>query len=250
VLCAVSSGLIEYVTDTWNPVTGCTPASPGCDNCYAERMSKRLAGRFGYPADDPFRPTFHEDRLSQPGKWKKPRRIFVCSMGDLFHVGICDYDRFKIFDAAKRYGETHGHKFLFLTKRPLGALGSFDEWMLQHDIDKLPDCFWVGVTAENQHYFDERVPVLRDIPAKIRFVSIEPMLGRIELGWHRSWLDWVIVGCESGPDRRIPNTDWLSVLIYLELGIAMKPALFVKQWVDGDNRINRKIHESWQRYPE
>ena len=87
---------IEWATETWNPVTGCTPISEGCANCYAKRMSKRLAGRCGYPADDPFRVTLHPERLDEPLKWKKPRRVFVCSMGDLFHPDVPFHSRLGI----------------------------------------------------------------------------------------------------------------------------------------------------------
>ena len=106
---------IEWTQETWNPVTGCSKISPGCANCYAERMAKRLKGRFGYPADDPFKVTFHSDRLDQPLKWRKPRMIFVCSMGDLFHEDVKDTQIIDVFDAMN---DAKWHQYLILTKRP------------------------------------------------------------------------------------------------------------------------------------
>src|SRR5690606_21334656 len=131
---------IEWADAVWNPITGCTPISEGCENCYARRMAKRLRGRYGYPKDDPFKVTLHPDKLSEPLKWKKPRRIFVCSMGDLFHEDVpFDYIT-KVFDVmcawrwpnkeAERLGdesllEDPGHTFMILTKRPERV----DEWL-------------------------------------------------------------------------------------------------------------------------
>ncbi len=106
---------IEWTDATWNPVTGCTPISDGCVHCYAQRMAKRLRGRFGYPADDPFRVTFHPDRLDQPLHWKKPRRIFVCSMADLFHKDVKDECIDKVFAVMQL---AWWHTFMVLTKRP------------------------------------------------------------------------------------------------------------------------------------
>ena len=106
---------IEWTDETWNPVTGCTPVSEGCRNCYARKMSKRLRGRFGYPADDPFRVTFHPDKLGDPLKMRKPRMIFVCSMGDLFHEDVPDATIHRIFGIMAFCSQ---HIFQVLTKRP------------------------------------------------------------------------------------------------------------------------------------
>ena len=105
---------IEWCEETWNPVTGCTKVSEGCRNCYAERMAKRLAGRAGYPADDPFAVTLHPDRLDQPLHWKKPRRVFVCSMGDLFHE---DVPHDFIMDVMLTTAEYPEHTYIIVTKR-------------------------------------------------------------------------------------------------------------------------------------
>jgi len=188
---------------TWNPVTGCTPISAGCANCYARRMAKRLAGRYGYPQDDPFRVTVHEDRFEEPWAWKKPRFCFVCSMGDLFHADVCDT---AIEIILRRIAESPQHIFCLLTKRP--------GWMcrlLRHDEPPLPN-LWLGVTAENQRTADERIPLLLDTPAAVRFVSVEPMLGAVDLSAHLSGLSWCICGAETGPGARRMNLDWARSL--------------------------------------
>lgn len=178
---------IEWTDEgvTWNPVTGCTPVSPGCANCYARRMAQRLRGRCGYPADDPFRVTLHPERLDQPLRWRKSRQIFVCSMGDLFHEDVpAEYvaSVWRIMAACPQ------HTFQVLTKRPARML----EWVRQADAacapvaDRLPGSWplpnvWLGVTAEDQERADERIPLLLQCPAAVRFVSVEPMLGPVSL---------------------------------------------------------------------
>ena len=218
---------IEWATESWNPITGCTPVSEGCEHCYARRMAQRLKGRFGYPEDDPFRVTFHPDKLDQPLHWKKPRMIFVCSMGDLFHKDVPHHTYIEnevpvnhIYITAKRCPQ---HIFLILTKRPK-VMKSFFSWITAFG-GKIPDNLWLGVSVENQQRADERIPILLQIPAAKRFVSIEPMLGPVELdhkyrrrwndkipAWEMSWmlqdLDWVICGGESGPGARPMHPDW------------------------------------------
>ena len=158
---------IEWTEKTWNPVTGCTKISEGCRNCYAERMAKRLAGRCGYPADDPFRPgTVHEDKFSQPAGWKRPCMIFVSSMGDLFHKDVSDETIWRVLDVIR---DCPQHTFQLLTKRA-ERLPEFNLF---------PENCWVGVTAESQRRFDERIPFLLSVHAPVRFVSCEPLLGAI-----------------------------------------------------------------------
>jgi protein gp37 len=116
---------IEWTDETWNPVTGCTPISPGCDNCYARRMANRLRGRHGYPKDEPFRPgTLHADKLDQPLRWRKPRRVFVCSMGDLFHPDVEPEHIAAIFGVM---AASPRHTFMVLTKRP-SSMRKWFEW--------------------------------------------------------------------------------------------------------------------------
>jgi len=169
-------------------------------------MSKRLAGRYGYPADQPFAITTHTDRLDEPLHWRKPSRIFVCSMGDLFHDDVPG--RF-INEVWTRMFNTPRHTFLVLTKRPLVLFkwtfmaAKAKAWPVE---DIWPAHIALGVTAENQDAFNERVPALMKIPCQTTFISVEPMLEPIDIGgWHP---DWLICGGESGPGRRTFDTEW------------------------------------------
>lgn len=191
---------IEWATKVWNPISGCTKVSPGCDNCYAERTAKqRLAGRCGYPADDPFKVILHPDRIEKPYDWKKPQRIFVNSMGDLFHEDVPDDYIWKVFETMANAQWFHGHKLMVLTKRPERMKRIIEAIKLdieeQRKPVKLPDGrtrhkmtfafplqnIWLGVSVENQEVADERIPILLQTPAAVRFVSAEPMLGPIVL---------------------------------------------------------------------
>jgi protein gp37 len=258
---------IEWAEETWNPITGCTKISEGCQHCYAERMAKRLRGRFGYPADEPFRVTLHPDRLEQPLRWRKPRRVFVCSMGDLFHDAVS----YGFIDGVMRtigicHLENRGHKFLILTKRPKRMLHYFTRGMFMlHDRkgqsnhggwadwnkDEPWSNLWLGVTVENQQRADERILILLQTPAAVRFVSMEPMLGSTDLGRacpcgyycdesvghvdHPFWtpgikpgIGWVIVGGETGPSARPMHPDWVRSIRdqCMEAGVSF----FFKQW--------------------
>jgi protein gp37 len=191
---------IEWCTTSWNPITGCTAVSEGCQNCYAKRMANRLRGRCGYPVGDPFGVTFHPERLEQLRRWKSPRLIFVCSMADIFHtraIGLSYTMRSLI--AMKSSPQ---HAYLLLTKRPELAVEFKQDFA---------DNIWLGATAENQQRANGRIPILRDIPAAHRFVSVEPMLGPVDL-FPYVGLDWVIVGGETGPGARPCNPDWMRSL--------------------------------------
>ena len=220
----MSQTKIEWAHSVWNPITGCTPISEGCTNCWAKRMAQRLKGRFGYPQEDPFKVTFHPDRLNQPMKWKKPRMIFCCSMGDLFHENVRDYTGQNmpswevVWDVFHHMNKAPWHTYLLLTKRPENALNFWKSWV--KNSDQLSH-IWLGVTAENQKRADERIPILLKIPAAKRFVSIEPMLAPIyslplyltnKYEIHpdcKGSLDWVIVGGETGPGARPLHPDWV-----------------------------------------
>lgn len=206
---------------SWNPITGCTPISEGCVNCYAKTMAEtRLRGMFGYDKEDPFKVTYHEDKLDQPLKWKKSRKIFVCSMGDLFHDAVKDWQIVEVFNAI---GMAQQHTFLILTKRPRRAK-HFMEYFNHENV-------WLGVTAENQRTADERIPILLGTPAAKRFVSVEPMLEQVDLNLlrndrskyvvnkvnhypgyectgHLSFVDWVICGAETGQNARPMDLKW------------------------------------------
>jgi protein gp37 len=222
-----SNSKIEWCEATWSPITGCSPVSEGCQNCYAKRMATRLKGRCGYPADDPFKVTFHPDRLDQPLRWKKPKRIFVCSMGDLFHEDIDTEWIMRIFGRIYKLPQ---HTFILLTKRPENALSFCRECGLMPSNMPSPCCStpsgvewpqnaWLGVTAENQQRADERIPILLQIPAAKRFVSVEPMLGPIDFEpdyesacRFGQEIHWVICGGETGPGARPMQSNWARSL--------------------------------------
>jgi protein gp37 len=166
---------IEWTKKTWNPITGCTKISPGCANCYAEKMALRLQAMKNPKYRNGFEVTIHTDRLEEPLKWKKPCSVFVCSMGDLFHHDVSDEMRFKVL---KTIVNTPQHTYQILTKR-IGVAHS----IFTHC--RVPNNLWLGVTAENQAMADKRIPVLLEIPAKVRFVSIEPMLEEIRIDGFR-----------------------------------------------------------------
>ena len=201
---------IEWAQASWSPVTGCDPndgyQSEACTNCWARRMAHRLKGRYGYPADEPFRVTFHENRLNEPLRMRMGKRIFVCSMGDLFHNDVKTewiYEIFRVMEQAPY------HRFLLLTKRPKRMKqlinGVITGWEAKHRKH-----IWLGITAENQTRFIKRYPSLAEIDAKVRFLSTEPLLGPIAM-WGAT-PDWVITGCESGPKRRPSDIQWFRYL--------------------------------------
>jgi protein gp37 len=265
----MSQTKIEWATKVWNPVTGCTKISPGCQNCYAERMAKRLAGRCGYPKENPFKVTIHPERLEEPLAWKKPQRIFVCSMGDLFHDDVPDEFIGEVFNTMVNAQWILGHRFLVLTKRPERMKRVIEEFgdiiTEQRKPKKMPDGttrhtmtfafplqnIWLGVTAENQEQADKRIPILLDTPAAVRFVSVEPMLGPVDLRvngndtlcrcsgcmdyakensdrWQAQRIDWVICGGESGPGARPCHPDWIRGVRDQCQGAGVP--FFFKQW--------------------
>ncbi len=220
---------IEWANKVWNPTTGCTKISSGCERCYAERMSKRLAGRFGYPENDPFCPTVHPSCLGQPLDWKKPCRVFVSSMGDLFHEAIPDFVVNNVFFTMSLCKQ---HRFLLLTKRPERMrtyISNAHGYLVSRDIDT--DEFFgnigIGVSIENQGMVGRRIPSLLGTPGILHFISCEPLLGEINLEhylWKRnSYLGsvqhpnrrirWVIVGCESGPGARPMKESWVRKIV-------------------------------------
>ncbi len=242
---------IEWADRVWNPVTGCTKVSEGCRNCYADRLARRLAGRCGYPKDAPFRVTLHPEKLDDPLRWKKPARVFVNSMSDLFHKDV----PFEFIDRVFAVmAEAHRHTFIVLTKRPERMLEymSGDRYSARRVFDLTSglagkfDCdlywplpnVWLGVSAENQASADERIPLLLQTPAAVRFVSCEPMLGPINLSpWvdprlnvinRPQKLDWLICGGESGPGARPMNPDWARSL--RDQCQAAGVSFYFKQW--------------------
>jgi protein gp37 len=216
------------IPESWNPVTGCDKVSEGCIHCYAERMARRLAGRFGYPdVPNHFDVTLRPDRLDAPLRWKKPRTVFVCSMGDLFHEDVPSRFIAQVFDMM---AQASSHIFLVLTKRPATMLS----WLLGYysvlyDFQgefPLPNV-WLGITVENQRAADERRSDFEQVAAAVKFVSYEPALGPVDwTGWE--FVDQIISGGESGPGARPSHPDWHRATrdFCQENGISY----FMKQW--------------------
>jgi protein gp37 len=207
---------IEWTEATWNPVTGCSKVSPGCAHCYAETFAERFRGVPGHPYEQGFDLRLWPQRLEQPLRWGRPRMIFVNSMSDLFHEEIPDEYVAAVFDVMVR---AEHHVFQILTKRPerLMDLAPTLPW---------PDNVWMGVSIENRR-FVARADALRAVPAAVRFISAEPLLGPLE-GLVLDEIDWLIAGGESGPRFRRVKPEWLRELRdrCLEEGVAF----FFKQW--------------------
>ena len=180
---------IEWTDKSWNPVTGCTKVSPGCIHCYAEAITKR----FRFP--NGFNLTLHPERLEQPLSWKKPCRIFVNSMSDLFHEEIPLEFIQSVFQTIKR---TPQHTYQILTKRPERMVELTPHLEFHKNI-------WLGVSVESQGYIS-RIDLLRQVPANVRFLSCEPLLGSLYLDLTN--IHWVIVGGESGQKHRPMNIEW------------------------------------------
>ena len=270
---------IEWAEATWNPVTGCTKVSPGCKFCYAERITERWGQKFTEIK-------LHPERLDQPLKWKKPRRIFVCSMSDLFNEEIPDDFIGRCFVAI---AQAQQHTYQVLTKRPdrmrkllLNPPMSFPVGMIAGS--PLPNV-WLGVSVENQEQADKRIPILLETPAAVRFVSVEPLLQNVDIrryttpepcdhtrlsceeigccGMKR--IDWVIVGGESaGPKERalvhrarsgtcVPKTEalrWVR-MIFAHCAAASVP-FFFKQWGGPTPKSGGRMLDgrTWDEYPK
>ncbi len=200
--------LIEVTEATWNPITGCSPVSPGCRRCYAARFAKRLAGRYGYPKDDPFSITLHEDRMDQPIHWKKPRHIFVGSMGDLFHLDVPNNALNRVFEVMDRADH---HTYMIITKRPekMSLRVAAMEPKLKA---RLSQHVWVGVSAEDQKRAEERLPILLRSWPGLKLVCLEPLLGPVDISPWIEGIDWVIVGGETGPSGERTRDEWVRSL--------------------------------------
>ncbi len=229
---------IEWTDATWNPVTGCTKVSPGCKNCYALRMANRLHA-MGQPRyKNNFETTMHADLLTQPLQWKSPRRVFVNSMSDLFHP---DVDADFISAIFETMGRASWHTFQILTKRSerLLELANSLPWF---------ENVWMGVSVENQKYV-HRVRHLKNVPASVRFLSVEPFLGpipRLPL----SGIDWVIVGGESGPRCRPMDPSWVRQI--RDRCIVYDVPFFFKQWGGTRKKSTGRILDgiTWNEMPD
>ena len=211
---------IEWTDATWNPVTGCTKVTRGCDNCYAERLAERFRGTPGHPFERGFDLTLRPERLSQPLSWKRPRKIFVNSMSDLFHKEIPAEFVDRVFDVME---EADRHVFQVLTKR-----SSLMESYLKrrYGRSKAPQHIWCGVSVED-HTATARIRHLRRAPVAVRFLSIEPLLGPVG-DIDLEGISWVIVGGESGPRARPMEEHW--ALDIRDLCERAGVDFFFKQW--------------------
>lgn len=236
---------IEWTEQTWNPVTGCTKVSPGCKHCYAEKMSARLAAMAAGGYQNGFELTLQPQRLSQPLNRKKPTVWFVNSMSDLFHEDVPDSFIDRVMDTISK---TPQHTYQILTKRA-------QRLPVYFATRTVPDNVWLGVSVEDQKYGIPRIDHLRKVPAKIRFLSVEPLLediGDVDL----TGIHWVIVGGESGPQARPMHHSWVDAIrIQCE---EQKVAFFFKQWggwgADGVKRAKRyngrQLHgRTWDERP-
>jgi protein gp37 len=223
---------------TWNPITGCAKISSGCKHCYAERMAKRLAGRYGYPSDNPFKVTLHCDRLDQPFGWKKPSMIFLCSMSDYFHRDVPEAYIFKILEVMRKCPQ---HTFQVVTKRSERMLEISDK------IKHWPENVWLGVTVETRKNKD-RIKNLRRINASVKFLSCEPLLG--DLGSiNLKGINWVIVGGESGPGARTMDLEWVRNI--RDQCLDEHVPFFFKQWGGVNKKVlGRKLdRREWNQMP-
>ena len=192
---------ISWTDATLNLVVGCTKISPGCKNCYAKAVTERWPGRFPEGFDNV---TLKPERLHTPHSWRKPRRVFVNSMSDTFHEKV---PRWYLKAMWRLFEDTPRHTYQILTKRPERMEAMFFQGILP----VLPNV-WLGVSAEDQKHWDERVPILVCTPAAVRFVSCEPLLGPIAIGLPIQTVDWIIVGGESGRNWRPMVPAWAEAI--------------------------------------
>ena len=228
---------IEWTESTWNPITGCSKISPGCKNCYAERMAKRLQ-RIGIERyKNAFELTMHPEVLEIPLSWKTPKVIFVNSMSDLFHENVpLNF----IQNTFKVMREAHWHTFQILTKRSkrLKKFAPLIEW---------PDNVWMGVSVESQKYV-HRIDDLRSVPSAVRFLSVEPLISKVNK-MNLKGIDWVIVGGESGPKARKLEQEW--VIHIKDICEKYSVPFFFKQWGGTRKHKNGRnlLGKTWDNMP-
>lgn len=235
---------IEWTDATWNPVTGCTKITRGCDNCYAERLAERFRGTPGHPFENGFDLTLHPKRLSQPLSWRRPRRIFVNSMSDLFHKKIPMEFIDRVFDTME---VANRHIFQILTKRSSLMKNYIRR---RYARGAAPPHIWCGVSIED-HEATARIRHLQRTPAAVRFLSIEPLLGpvgEIDL----QGISWVIVGGESGPGARPVKERW--ILDIRDICEKKGVDFFFKQWggltpKSGGRELEGVEHDAMPTYP-
>ena len=226
---------IEWTERTWNPVTGCDKISPGCDNCYAETMARRLQAMGQPQYRNGFEVTLAPQALNAPRKWRKPSTIFVNSMSDLFHEKIPIEYIHDVFDVMS---DTPQHNYQVLTKRSSRLLAC-NKWIERRDggiSGGWPDNVWMGVTVESEPYL-RRVDRLRQTGAAIKFLSLEPLLGPLP-SLDLTGIDWVIVGGESGAGARPMAEEWVWEI--LSICREAQVPFFFKQWGTRPGIKNKK----------
>lgn len=232
---------ISWNDGSWNPMTGCTKLSPGCDNCYAFTIAEDKRGSPAFPVG--FDPMLRRHKLRLPAKWPDPRRIFVDSMSDLFHRAWPEDYVFQVLDVMR---EIDRHAYQVLTKRPRHMRDVVGRWLASRSIERVPHNIWLGVSIENSD-FAWRANVLREIPVDVRFISAEPLLGPLP-GLNLDGIAWLIVGGESGLGYRPMKEEWARDLRDRALAAGM-PFFFrqhAARWqstsVDLDGRL-------WMEWP-
>ena len=214
---------IEWTEKTWNPSTGCTKVSPGCKNCYAERMSARLKGMGQKKYAKGFEFVQHADTLNLPTTWKKPKRVFVNSMSDLFHEEAEEKFIMKVFETM--LFDAPQHTYQVLTKRA----ERMQKYSVMHESltkKQIPPHIWMGVSVENAET-TKRILHLQDTAAMVRFVSFEPLIGDVGTV-DLEGVDWAIIGGESGPNARPVKKEWIENII--DQCRFYGVAVFFKQW--------------------
>ena len=232
---------IEWTDATWNPVTGCTKITAGCENCYASRFAERWRGIKGHPFEQGFDLTLRPERIAQPLKWKRPRMIFVNSMSDLFHKGVPKSFIDRVFDSME---VAHWHIFQLLTKRS----SRMRDYLRARYAERVaPPHIWCGVSVEDSRGA-ARIAHLQASPVAVRFLSVEPLIGPVGpvdlYGIH-----WVIAGGESGPGSRILNIEWARDI--RDQCSDQAVPFFFKQWgglrpKSGGRELDGKV---WNEFP-
>ncbi len=229
---------IEWTESTWNPLTGCTKVSDGCEHCYAERMARRLKAMGQANYANGFKLTMHSHVLDKPLLWRSPQMIFVNSMSDLFHPEVPAQYIMQVFDVMRR---AHWHTFQVLTKRAkrLPKLDPRIDW---------PANVWMGVSVENESVL-WRIDHLRETHARTKFLSLEPLLGPLP-SMNLEGIDWVIVGGESGPKARPMDQVWVSEI--RDQCVAANVPFFFKQWGGVQKKRNGRLLDgrTWDELPK
>lgn len=228
---------IEWTESSWNPITGCTKISDGCEHCYAAAFAKRLKAMRNPRYANGFNVTVHNDLIEEPLSWKKPQMVFVNSMSDIFHEDVSDEVIFRIF---RTMNNAHWHTFQVLTKRVERLLE------LSPRIEWTPN-IWMGVSVENDKYI-YRSELLKQTNAKVKFISAEPLLGSLKT-IDLEGIDWIIVGGESGSGSRPMKREWVIEL--RNLARQNGTAFFFKQWGGYNKKKNGSMldNQYYKEYP-